>query len=224
MPRGRCDRHDRRAARTSAAGRRGMSAHDDRVLALAGMAQALAQVRRIADTGQADAAVLATALDSVFQIDAESPAAVYGGEQALRPGLLLLRDYFHSSARDELLPRLALAVLQLERRFSRDPMAQRVHAGIIGLGPMAARLGSAHPEVLAAMGGLYASTVSHLRPRVLVQGNPHYLGQAQVVAEVRAVLLAALRSAVLWRQLGGSLWDLLLRRRALLRSVEAHLN
>ena len=201
-----------------------MNAQDERVLALAGMVQALAQVRRIADTGQADATVLATALESVFQIDAESPAAVYGGEQALRPGLLLLRDYFQNASRDEFLPRLALAVLQLERRFSRDPMAQRVHAGIIGLGPMAARLGSAHPEVLAAMGGLYASTVSHLRPRVLVQGNPHYLGQAQVVAEVRAVLLAALRSAVLWRQLGGSLWDLLLRRRALLRSVEAHLH
>lgn len=201
-----------------------MSVQDDRVFALAGLAQALAQVRRIADTGQADAAVLATALDSVFQIDAESPAAVYGGEQALRPGLLLLRDYFHNASRDELLPRLALAVLQLERRFSRDPMAQRVHAGIVGLGPMAARLGSAHPDVLAAVGGLYASTVSHLRPRVLVQGNPHYLGQAQVVAEVRAVLLAALRSAVLWRQLGGSLWDFVLRRRSLLNVVEGHLH
>jgi high frequency lysogenization protein len=201
-----------------------MSLQDERVLALAGLAQALAQVRRIADTGQADAAVLATALDSVFQIDAESPAAVYGGEQALRPGLLLLRDYFRNASRDELLPRLALAVLQLERRFSRDPMAQRVHAGIVGLGAMAERLGSTHPDVLTAVGGLYASTVSHLRPRVLVQGNPHYLGQAQVVAEVRAVLLAALRSAVLWRQLGGSLWDFVLRRRSLLASVESHLH
>lgn len=196
---------------------------DDRVLALAGMAQALAQVRRIADTGQADAAVLATALDSVFQIDADSTAQVYGGEQALRPGLQLLRDHFRNQSRDELLPRLALAVLQLERRFSRDPMAQRVHAGIVALGAMAERLGPSHPDVLAALGNLYASTVSHLRPRVLVQGNPHYLGQAQVVAEVRAVLLAALRSAVLWRQLGGSLWDFVLRRRALLEAVEAHL-
>ena len=51
---------------------------DDRVLALAGLTQALKQVRRIADTGQADAAVLATSLDSVFRIDADSPEAVYG--------------------------------------------------------------------------------------------------------------------------------------------------
>lgn len=198
-----------------------MSGLDDRVLALAGLAQAVQQVRRLADTGEADQAILSTAVDSVFQIDADSPAAVYGGAANLRPGLMLLRDHFRNSVRDDSLPRLALAVLQLERRFSRDPMAQRVHAGLVGAGPTATRLGSAHPEVLAALGSLYAATVSHLRPRVLVQGNPHYLGQAQVVGEVRAVLLAALRSAVLWRQLGGSLWDFLLRRRAMLEAVEA---
>jgi high frequency lysogenization protein len=201
-----------------------MSSLDDRMLALAGLVQALAQVRRIADTGQADAAILATALDSVFRIDADSPAAVYGGETALRPGLLLLRDYFRNETRDELLPRLALALLQLERRFARDPMAQQVHDGILALAPSADRLGSAHPEVLAALGSLYSDTVSRLRPRVMVQGNPHYLGQAGVVAEIRAVLLAALRSAVLWRQLGGSLWDFLLRRRDMVAALEAALD
>ena len=78
-------------------------------------------------------------------------------------------------------------------------------------------------NVLNALGGLYADTVSHLRPRVMVQGNPHYLGQAAIVSEIRAVLLAALRSAVLWRQLGGSLWDFVLRRRALVGSVQSQL-
>lgn len=197
----------------------------DRVLALAGLVQALAQVRRIADTGHADASVLGTALDSVLRIDAESPAAVYGDTTALRPGLMLLRDYFTSQARDEQLPRLALAVMQLERRFVRDgAMARRVQAGIRAQGMAAERLGSsAHPEVLSALGGLYSETLSHLRPRVMVQGNPHYLGQATVVTEVRAVLLAAVRSAVLWRQLGGSLWDFLLRRSEITAAVRAHL-
>ena len=73
--------------------------------------------------------------------------------------------------------------------------------------------------MLAALGALYADTVSHLRPKVMVQGNPHYLGQANVVAEIRAVLLASLRSAVLWRQMGGSLWDFLLRRQQMLRAI-----
>lgn len=192
----------------------------ERLLALGGLVQALQQVRRIADTGEADAAILTTALDSVFRIDAATASDVYGGESAVRPGLLLLRDYFRNEARDELLPRLSLAVLQLERRFSRDAMAQQVHDALLKLGPTQAQLGSSHPQVLAALGSLYADTVSHLRPRVLVQGNPHYLGQAAVVAEIRAVLLAGLRSAVLWRQLGGSLWDFILHRKDMVIAID----
>ncbi|AWV07250.1 high frequency lysogenization protein HflD [Marilutibacter maris] len=193
----------------------------DRALALAGLLQALGQVRRIAETGQANVEVLATSLDSVFRIDAASPAEVYGGTAALRPGLTLLREYFTSRLKDEQLPRLALAVIQLERRFVADPaMAQRVRDGITAQQGAAEHQGSTHPEVMTALGDLYAETLSHLRPRVLVQGNPHYLGQSAVVAEVRAALLAAVRSAVLWRQLGGSLFDLLLRRRQLVNAVE----
>ncbi len=197
----------------------------ERVLALAGLAQALQQVRRVADTGQADAGVLSTALDSVFRIDAESPLAVYGGSSAVRPGLLLLRDYFGNQNKDEALPKLALAVLQIERRFVRDgAMAQQVHAGILATAPLAERLGSTHPDVLTALGKLYADTVSQLRPKVMVQGNPHYLGQADIVSEIRAVLLAGLRSAVLWRQMGGNLFEFLLSRRQMLAAIEDQLD
>ena len=199
---------------------------EERVFALAGLAQALRQVRQIAETGQADSAVLATAVDSVFRLDADTPVEVYGDERALRPGLQLLLDYFTDTgeAKDELLPRLALAVIQLERRFVREEAtAHKVQEGILALAPNAERLGSAHPDVLGQLGTLYADTVSHLRPRVMVQGNPHYLGQAAIVSEIRAVLLAALRSAVLWRQLGGSLWDFVLRRRAMVGAVQSHL-
>lgn len=195
-----------------------------RVLALAGMAQALKQVRQIADTGQADNALLTTALDSVFRIDAATPEAVYGHASALRPGLRLLDQYLRNQAEDPLLPRLGLAVIQLERRFiANQAMTEQVHGGIVTTAPLAHNLGVTHPEVLAELARLYADTVSHLRPRIMVQGNPHYLGQADVVAEIRAVLLAALRSAVLWRQLGGSLWDLLLQRRAMVAAIEDRL-
>ncbi|MDX1550465.1 high frequency lysogenization protein HflD [Novilysobacter spongiicola] len=192
-----------------------------RVLALAGLVQALAQVRRIADTGQANASVLETSLGSVFRIEADSPEGVYGGREQVRPGLMLLREYFGSKPKDEQLPRLALSVMQLERRFVGDAaMADKVQAGIRAQSGPARELGCTHPDVIAAMGSLYADTLSNLRPRVLVQGNPHYLGQAGVVAEVRAVLLAAVRSAVLWRQMGGSMWDFLLRRRAMAATVD----
>ena len=193
-----------------------------RVLALAGLVQALAQVRRIAETGQSDAAAVQSMLDSVFRIDAESPEAVYGRAANLTPGLRLLRDYFSKQqARDDGLPRLAFSVLQLERRFnSESNTVSAVAGGIVQIAPQARTSGSSHPEVLSALGALYADTISHLRPRVMVQGNPHYLAQPAVVAEIRAILLSAVRSAVLWRQLGGSYWDFLLARKAMLEAAE----
>ena len=194
---------------------------NDRVLALAGLAQALKQVRRVAETGQADMASLTTSLDSIFRIDAATTELVYGGAHALRPGLTALRDYFRNESPDQLLPRLALAVLQLERNFVRQPATvDKVGDGIARLAPLAGAQGSSSAPVLAGLGKLYAETLSHLRPKVMVQGNPHYLGQGDVVAEIRAMLLAAVRSAVLWRQMGGTLWDFVLQRRQMLQVVD----
>lgn len=188
----------------------------DRVLALAGLAQALQQVRRIAETGQSEVSVVRASLDSVFRIDAATPLDVYGGVPDVSAGLRLLRGYLGNEPRDESLLRLAMSVLQLERRFSNETeMVGAVGNGITEIASQARELGSIHPDILSALGGLYADTISHLRPRVMVQGNPHYLGQPGVVAEIRAILLAAVRSAVLWRQLGGSYWDFLFSRRAM---------
>jgi high frequency lysogenization protein len=196
-----------------------------RVLALAGLLQALKLVRQIADTGHADGEGERNALDSVFRIDASSAEAVYGNSRSLRGGLLLLRDYFTDRSGDQTLPKLGMAVLQIERRFVADEsLAQQVLDGIRTLEDIAERQGSIHPDVIAKLGQLYADTISHLRPKVIVQGNPHYLQQAEVVAEIRALLLAALRSAVLWRQMGGTLWDFVFHRRAMMAAIEAELD
>src|SRR5690606_34692893 len=109
-----------------------MSELHDRMLALAGLAQALRQVRRVAETGQAEGSVLETALGSVFRIDAASAEDVYGGAANVRPGLMLVRDYLANRGQDPLLPKLALAVTQLERRFVRDDaISGLVHQGIL---------------------------------------------------------------------------------------------
>ena len=195
-----------------------------RVLALAGMVQSLKLVRQIAETGHADTGNQRIVLDSVFRIDADSVDAVYGGRGQLRQGLMTMREHLVDRGGDELLPKLGMAILQIERRFVGDAgMADQVVAGLRALESTAERQGSIHPEVIARLGQLYADTISHLRPRVIVLGNTHYLQQPQVVAEIRALLLAALRSAVLWRQLGGTYWDFVFRRRAMMEVVEEEL-
>lgn len=196
----------------------------ERVLALAALAQALAQVRRIAETGQSDNSAAGTVLDSVFRMDAPTTEAVYGRAANLGPGLRLVRDYFGGENKDPSLPRLAMAVLQVERRFIRETdTVKAVSGGLEAIAPQASERGSTHPDVLMALGTLYADTISRLRPRVMVQGNPHYLAQPGVVSEIRAILLTAVRAAVLWRQLGGSLWDFVFSRKAMVQAARGWL-
>jgi high frequency lysogenization protein len=193
----------------------------DRAIALAGLMQAIRLVHQMANTGQAETRPLETCIASLFRFDADDTEAVYGDRRQLQPGVRLLLDQLVGPGRDNSHTRMAVSVLGLERRFLRSPQAvEAVHASLETLAPDCERLGAAHPDLLARLGDLYAERISPLGQRVLVQGNPVYLAQPPVVAEVRATLLAALRAAVLWRQLGGSYWDFLFARGRLAREAK----
>ena len=193
----------------------------DRTLAFAGLTQAAALVRQIADTGDAETAPLTVCIDTLFRFDADSVEAVYGGAAGLRPGLrMLIEQVDGGNTRDPMLLRLITSVLRVERGYSASRgMADKVRWGLEQIARQREHWGPTHPTVLTRLGELYATTISGLRPRIMVQGNPVYLQQPAVVAEIRAILLCALRSAVLWRQLDGSQWDLYLRRAQMLATA-----
>ncbi|GAA0703918.1 high frequency lysogenization protein HflD [Dokdonella soli] len=187
---------------------------ESRVIALAGVLQACRLVRDVATNGRADAAGAEACLASVFRIDADSAADVFGGLSGVRMGLETLHAQFEGRQRDLALTRLVLGVLRLERRLARNPrMLGDLRNGIVAIQRQADHFGSAHATVQARLADLYVATLSQLRPRVIVHGNPLHLANAQLVEQIRALLLAAVRSAVLWRQVGGGQLRLLLRRR-----------
>jgi high frequency lysogenization protein len=158
--------------------------------------------------------------DSLFRFDAEDAETIYGGAEAvgrgLDRGLRELLALLGHGPRDPAVGRMGMTLLALERSFVRHPTAgDRVQSTLRDVERQRQHLGPMHPTVINRLGDLYAEQVSPLGQRVLVQGNPVYLGQPPIVAEVRALLLCGLRAAVLWRQMGGSRLDFLLRRRAM---------
>ena len=188
---------------------------EERTLALAGLFQALALVRTLATQGQADAASYASSIGSVLRIDAPSVAAVFDGVGSVRLGLQTLQRELEGRQVDAATRRMALTVLRIERRLIGDPpRVEHLQQGLRDAQRQAEHFGSVdHPTVIARLAGLYADTLSSLRPRVLVTGNAQMLNQPATVERIRAALLAAVRAAVLWRQLGGTQWRLLLQRR-----------
>ncbi len=188
---------------------------EERTLALAGLFQALALVRTLATQGQADAASYVSSIGSVLRIDAPSVAAVFDGVGGVRLGLQTLQRELEGQQADAATRRMALTVLRIERRLIGDPpRVEHLQQGLRDAQRQAEHFGSVdHPTVIARLAGLYADTLSSLRPRVLVTGNAQMLNQQVTVERIRAALLAAVRAAVLWRQLGGTQWRLLLQRR-----------
>ena len=195
---------------------------DGIVMGLAGAYQAVAQAQLLAVEGRVDTGVAEACLASVFRIDADDAAAVYGGCAQVRVGLDLLRAELERDGASPQLTRAVVTVLHLQGSLRRRPeVLGRVGAGIEAATRSADAMGNDHDSVYERLGELYSQTLSTLRPRVMIQGNGLHLSQARTVTRIRALLLAAVRSAVLWRQSGGRHWQLLLRRRWLLAATRA---
>lgn len=186
---------------------------EERVIALAGMFQAIALVRATATRGSGDDVAMQPSLASVFKIDAASPADVFGGIGHLRLGLETLIAQLDDDKRDLAITRIAITVLRVRAKLARRPQTLgALRAGIESIAQQTAGTEPANPIVMARLAQLYADTISKLQPRIVVEGEPQFLRQDTQVAQIRALLLAAIRAAVLWRQVGGSQWRLLFRR------------
>ncbi|MEO8460964.1 MAG: high frequency lysogenization protein HflD [Dokdonella sp.] len=189
---------------------------ESRVIALAGVFQACNLVREMANTGRIeDSAALETSLASIFRIDADSPVDVFGGLANLRPGLGVLVDQLDGTKqRDLMLTQLVVAVVRLQKRLARrNDMLTTLREGIEAAQRQVDHFGINSANTIDRLATLYGETLSQLRPRITVHGDPEYLHDQVRVAKIRALLLAAVRAAVLWRQVGGSQWRMLLRRR-----------
>lgn len=200
----------------------------DPVLALAGIFQSARLVQGLAREGRADADGQRALIQSVLALDAPDVPAVYGGVAGLRIGLELLRSrlHGHSSPADVEMARYVVAVLQLEKVLrGRPDLLDAIRRGIetaqermkfFETGPEG---DAVHPLLVEKLAELYSQTISTLTPRILVSGEHGNLSNPAIAARVRALLLAGIRSAVLWRQLGGRRWQLLLARGRIVRAA-----
>ncbi len=182
---------------------------EERTIALAGVLQACKLVQALARQGFAEHEVLNASLQSVLVLDALSTASVYGGVSGVRTGLSMLEQgVLNSPVMTDLeVLRYAHTVLTLQTQLYRDEQK----FGEFGLA--VERLSShSRDDLVSACSEVYQSHISVMRPQIIVQGEQSHLQTEGVPEQVRAMLLAALRSAVLWQQKGGGRFRLLWER------------
>jgi high frequency lysogenization protein len=192
-----------------------MSRFEDQVIALAGVAQCARLVDRIAVNGQSPEAFMKASIQSLFEFDAGSTADIFQGLSGVRLGLQTLEAAMGKSPAPELSNtlRYVFGILHLERKFNADAKMQATVRSRLEHTAFKAEHFSDNPKSLAHnLAGIYQDTLSQLSFRIKVTGNSEYLAQEHYADQIRALLLAGIRAAFLWRQLGGTRWRLLLQR------------
>ncbi len=195
----------------------------NQAIALAGLAQATDLVRQIAVNGSVDANAMEAMVNSILKLESESIEDVYGGLSGIQPGLRALRSQLSgkSGEFDRIQGRYAASLIYLETKLESSPeMQQQVQAGVKAAQAKVEELPVLHQDVMAKLAETYEATLSKLRPHVMVQGNQKHLTNPANINKIRTLLLAGIRSAMLWHQSGGSRWKLLLGRKQLLAETE----
>jgi high frequency lysogenization protein len=195
----------------------------DRSIALAGMYQAVKLVQQTAQGERRDAAATRASIKSILNTDPESAAAVYGDSRALITGLEIVTGQLanDSKQRDMALTGYVITLMHLERKLTRQSeLMKKLAGGIEGIKGDVTFADVVAPDIIAALAEVYKDTVSTLQPRIMVQGEESVLRNTESKNMIRALLLAGMRAAVLWRQRGGNRIKLIFQRKQILDCCE----
>ena len=200
-----------------------MTKIQDQTLALAGVLQATYLVDRIARTGQADSAAFNSILHSLFVFESDAPSDVYGVPANLQLGLRVLRDVLSGVRRDEYQNciRYAFGALHLQRQLERAPTMQTtIRNRLQHTEKKLEHFTQDINEISVSLASIYQDTISHFKYRIQVSGSIQQLQDTANADRIRALLLAAIRSAWLWRRVGGRRWQLLIARNQIKHTAE----
>jgi len=199
----------------------------DQTVALAGLAQAIRIVQHIAWKGHTNETDFKSILGSLLRVDAKSAVDVYGGSFEVSTGLRLLKQQLDTSSsdKDPEFVGMAINLITLHKQLSSNtPLMNK-------LSQYTAKLSAKYSEqnfyqddeifnqLIEDCSDAYQQTVSKLPNRIQVKGEPKYLKDKENQIKVRAALLCAIRSLFLWRQSGGSHWQFLFKKKAILEAV-----
>lgn len=200
----------------------------NRTIALAALFQCVEGVVQIATYGKVDADLFHSCINSVLTDDANTPEALYGGADKLKSGLRVLMHQLGSGnitsdgrPKNIEATRYAVNLLYLEKKLANDPdMFQKLLKNVENAQQQLDFFEMTHPNMIARLAEIYSNTISKIGPRIMIKGDQNYLANPENAAKIRALLLAGVRAALLWRQAGGSRWKLIFSRGAMQKEAQ----
>ncbi|OED66293.1 lysogenization regulator HflD [Vibrio tasmaniensis ZS-17] len=193
----------------------------DRTIAFAGICQAVALVQQVAKDGRCDKDAFEASLNAILNTNPANTVVVFGREANLKLGLECLVKGIDSTPAGSDITRYIISLMALERKLSarNDSMSQ------LGDRIQTAERQTEHfdlfdEQMISNLASIYLDVVSPIGPRIQVSGTPAVLQQTSIQHKVRALLLSGIRSAVLWRQVGGKRRHLIFGRKKMIEQAQ----
>lgn len=195
---------------------------EDQVIALAGVFQAAALVNQVAKQGNVVESACEASINSLLMVDPPTTEAVFGDRLGVQLGLRELikaLDRGQDAGQPEII-RYVLSLLHLEAKLKKTPQMLEVIGKRINQAIEQTRhFSPTHSNVIKNLAGTYLDTISTFSLRIQVHGDPKHLRAQENADKIRALLLAGIRAAILWRQTGGRRYHLLFNRRKIVETA-----
>ncbi len=184
---------------------------ENQTLALAGMFQAATLVNELALHGTCNTDAFDCSFGSLFTIDTATAEEAMGDSVQLSRGFEALSDYLGGENRSpgRNIAYYMLSILKISTQVLSDQnLSDGLLEGLRKIESNSSNFDMSRNSVINKIDGLYQEYISSLSPRIIVRGEQNYLRNSDNAAKIRTLLLAGIRAAVLWQQLGGSKWNL----------------
>ena len=193
----------------------------DRTIAFAGICQAVALVQQVAKNGYCDSDAFETSLKAIMNTNPSNTVSVYGRESDLKLGLECLVKGIDSTPTGSEITRYIISNLLNNLTLSRvnDAMSQ-LGDRIQMLERQLDHYELLDDQMISNVASVYLDVISPVGPRIQVTGTPSVLQQTSNQHKVRALLLSGIRSAVLWRQVGGKRRHLIFGRKKMVEQAQ----
>ncbi|PKI17638.1 high frequency lysogenization protein HflD [Colwellia sp. 12G3] len=206
----------------------------DQTITFAAICQVAYQVQQVSRTGQITDEDFGVLLQSIIETSPVNTLAVYGGEiENIKKGLELLISHLDSDDsstnskkhKDPELTRYIISLINLERRLAKQPQQLNALGDRINAIERQLEHYTLTSETLtASFASIYSDIISPLGHKIQVTGEPSILKQNVNQYKIRALLLAGIRAAVLWRQVGGKRRHILFSRKKIVDTAKQLLN
>lgn len=193
----------------------------DRTIAFAGICQAVALVQQVAKNGHCDNDAFETSLKAILNTNPSNTVSVYGRESDLKLGLECLVKGIDSTPTGSEVTRYIISLMALERKLSsRNDAMSQLGDRIQMLERQLEHFDLLDEQMISNLASVYLDVISPIGPRIQVTGTPSVLQQTGNQHKVRALLLSGIRSAVLWRQVGGKRRHLIFGRKKMVEQAQ----